>query len=166
MPELSIRLATAADLEAINAIYNHYVLHSTCTYQTEPATIDERRNWFAAHGLQYPVTVAECGDEVIAWGSLSRFHARAAYRPTVENSVYVRHDLLGQGIGRQMLKDLTARAQMLGYHSILALISGDQTPSIKLHERAGFTKVAHLREVGFKFNRRLDVVYLQKMLET
>ena len=165
MPDLSIRLATAADLEAINTIYNHYVLHSTCTYQTEPAKIDERRSWFAAHGEQYPVTVAERTGEVIAWGSLSRFHARAAYRPTVENSVYVRHDLLGQGIGTLMLTDLIARAKSLGYHSILALISADQTPSIKLHERAGFTKVAHLREVGYKFNRRLDVVYLQKMLE-
>src|SRR5947209_1605940 len=106
MQDLLIRLATAADLEAINTIYNHYVLHSTCTYQTEPATIDERRAWFAAHGTQYPVTVAERGGEAIAWGSLSRFHARAAYRPTVENSIYVRHDLLGQGIGRQMLADL------------------------------------------------------------
>ena len=165
MPDLSIRLATSADLEAINAIYNHYVLHSTCTYQTEPATIEERRDWFAAHGSQYPVTVAERGGEVIAWASLSRFHARAAYRPTVENSVYVRHDLLGQGIGTQMLADLVARAKSLGYHSMLALISGDQTPSVKLHERAGFTKVAQLREVGCKFNRWLDVVYLQKMLE-
>jgi L-amino acid N-acyltransferase len=165
MSELPIRLATAADLQVIDAIYNHYVLHSTCTYQTEPGTIEERQAWFAAHGPQYPVTVAQRGGEVIAWGSLTRFHARAAYRPTVENSVYVRHDLLGQGIGRRMLADLISRASSLGYHSIIAGVSADQLPSVKLHESAGFVKVAHLREVGRKFDRWLDVVYLQKMLE-
>ena len=163
--DLAIRLATAGDLEAINAIYNHYVFNSTCTYQTEASTIEERRAWFAAHGPEYPVTVAQCGGEVIAWGSLTRYHARAAYRPTVENSVYVRHDLLGKGIGRQMLADLIVRAKALGYHSIIAGVSADQTASVKLHERAGFIKVGHLREVGYKFNRWLDVVYLQKMLE-
>ena len=165
MSQLAIRLATAADLETINTIYNHYVFHSTCTYQTEASTIQERQAWFAAHGPEYPVTVGEQGGEVIAWGSLTRFHARAAYRPTVENSVYVRHDLLGVGIGRQMLADLVARAQALKYHSIIAGVSADQVASVKLHERAGFVKVAHLREVGFKFDRWLDVVYLQKMLE-
>jgi len=164
MPELAIRLATPADLEAINAIYNHYVFHSTCTYQTEASTIEERQAWFAAHGPEYPVTVGQHDSQVMAWGSLSRFHARAAYRPTVENSVYVRHDLLGQGIGRQMLADLITRAQALRFHSIIAGVSADQAPSVKLHERAGFVKVAHLREVGYKFNRWLDVIYLQKML--
>ena len=164
MPDLQIRLATAADLPTINAIYNHFVINSTCTYQTEPSTADERAAWFANHGTEYPVIVGTRDGEVIAWGSLSRFHARAAYRPTLEDSVYVRHDLLGQGIGRRMLEDLITRAVALKYHSIMALISADQEPSIRLHARAGFAKIGHLREVGRKFDRWLDVVYMQRML--
>jgi L-amino acid N-acyltransferase YncA len=164
MHELSIRLAVASDLPAINAIYNHYVIHSTCTYQTEPSTAEERSAWFNAHGPGYPVTVVEDDGEVIGWGSLSRFHMRAAYRPTVENSVYIRHDRLARGVGRLVLQDLIRRAEAQGYHSILAGISADQEPSVKLHARLGFVKVAHLREVGRKFEQWLDVVYMQKML--
>ena len=160
----SIRLATPADLPAINFIYNYYVIHSTCTYQTEPSTAEQRQVWFAAHGLEYPVTVVEEAGEVVGWGSLSRFHTRSAYRPTVENSVYVRHDRLAQGIGRLLLEDLIRQAEALGYHSIMALISADQEPSIHLHDRLGFVTVGHLREVGKKFDRWLDVVYMQKML--
>ena len=163
-PPPAIRLATEADLAAINSIYNYYVLHSTCTYQNEPSTAAERAAWFAAHGREYPVTVTEVAGDVVAWGSISRFHARAAYRPTVENSVYVRHDLLGQGIGRALLEDLVRRATQLGYHSMMALISSDQAVSIRLHERQGFVKVAHLKEVGRKFDQWLDVVYLQRMM--
>jgi phosphinothricin acetyltransferase len=159
-----IRLANEDDLAAINSIYNYYVLHSTCTFQTEPSTAEERAAWFAAHGPAYPVTVAEIGSEVVAWGSISRFHVRAAYRPTIENSVYVRHDLVGQGIGRALLDDLIRRAAQLGYHSMMALISSDQAASIRLHERQGFVEVAHLKEVGRKFDKWLDVVYLQRTL--
>lgn len=164
MPDISLRTATAEDLPAINAIYNYYVIHSTATYQTEPATTREREAWFAAHGPDYPAIVAERSGEVIGWGSLSKFHARAAYRPTVENSVYVRHDALARGIGRLLLADLIARAEALGYHSIMALISADQEPSVRLHAREGFVEVGHLREVGRKFDQWLDVIYMQKML--
>ena len=160
-----IRLATAADLGAINAIYNHYVLHSTCTYQEEPSTAEERSGWFAAHGPQYPITVAQSdGGEVLGWGSLSRFHPRSAYRWTVENSVYVRHDLHRRGIGRALLDDLIVRAQSLGHHSILAIIDASQPASVALHRACGFKPVANLKEVGFKFGRWLDVVYMQRMV--
>ena len=165
MSDISIRLATAEDLADINSIYNYYVLHSTCTYQTEPSTEQERAEWFAAHGADYPVIVGLREEKVVAWGSVSPFHRRAAYRPTVENSVYVHHELLGQGIGRSLLSDLIQRATAKGFHSMMALISADQTASVKLHERLGFDKVAHLRQVGRKFNRWLDVVYMQRMLE-
>lgn len=164
MEGTSLRLASPSDLPAINAIYNYYVHHSTCTYQTEPATAEERAAWFAAHGQGYPITVVEEAGEVIGWGSLTRFHPREAYRPTVENSVYIRHDRLARGMGKLVLQDLIRRAQALGYHSIIAGISADQEPSVKLHARLGFINVAHLREVGRKFDRWLDVIYMQRML--
>lgn len=160
-----IRPAKAADLDAINAIYNHYVHHSTCTYQEEPSTADERAAWFTAHGPDHPVTVAESNGEVVGWGSLSRYHARSAYRRTVENSVYVRHDLHRRGIGASLLVDLIDRAAGLGHHTIIAGIDTEQTASVAIHRRFGFEHVGHLREVGFKFGRWLDVIYMQRMLE-
>jgi L-amino acid N-acyltransferase len=159
-----IRAATAADLPAINAIYNHYVPVSTCTYQTEPSTPAERDAWFAAHGPRHPVTVSVLGGEVVGWGSLSRFHPRAAYGHTVENSVYVRHDLQRKGVGSALLGDLIERARAAGHHTIVALIDAEQAGSIAIHRRFGFTQAAHLKEVGFKFGRWLDVVYLQLLL--
>ena len=164
-PRAFIRLATRADLGAINAIYNHYVTCSTCTYQTEPATDAERAAWFEAHGPKHPVTVAELDGEVVGWASLSRFHPRAAYGRTVENSVYVRHDRHRRGIGSTLLADSIERAAALGHHTIMAIIDQSQQASVDLHKRFGFTHAGHLREVGYKFDRWLDVVYLQRMLD-
>lgn len=161
---ITIRLATAADLPEINAIYNHFVLCSTCTYQLEPSTAEERAQWFEAHGEEHPATVAVVDGRIVGWGSLSRFHARAAYNRTVENSVYVHHQWHRKGIGRALLKDLIERARTLGHHTIIAGISADQAASVELHRVFGFEKVAHLKQVGHKFNRWLDVVYMQYML--
>jgi L-amino acid N-acyltransferase len=160
----TVRLAIESDLRAINDIYNHYVTRSTCTYQTEPETMEDRQKWFAAHGPKHPVTVTERDGEVIAWASLSPFHRRAAYRNSVENSIYVRHDLHKQGLGSALLADLIARARAVNHHTILALIDASQQGSIALHHRFNFTKVAHLKEVGHKFDRWLDVVYMQLIL--
>src|SRR4051794_4261794 len=115
-----IRPATEADLVAINEIYNHYVFHSTCTYQEEPDAIEDRRKWFEAHDEKHPVTVALLDDRVVGWGSLSRFHSRCAYRNTVENSVYVDHEMHRRGIGSAILRDLIQRARALGHHTIIA----------------------------------------------
>jgi phosphinothricin acetyltransferase len=164
MLDLSIHPATPADLTAINDIYNYFVLHSTCTYQEEPSSMAERETWFAQHGEKHPITVAQRDGQLIGWASLSRFHARSAYRFTVENSVYVRHDLHNQGIGSALLADSIARAKSCGHRTIIALIDADQAPSIALHRKFGFEQVAHLKQVGFKFGRWLDVIYLQKML--
>lgn len=168
---LTIRLATPHDLDALNAIYNHYVLNSTCTYQYDPTTPEERRAWFAARIPAHPVTIAELTSPagtatIVGFGSLSPFHPRAAYRFTVENSVYVHQAHHRQGIGKAILADLITRAQALGHRSIMALISADQTASIQLHLNAGFQQVAHLPKVGYKFDRWLDVVYYQRFLDT
>jgi phosphinothricin acetyltransferase len=160
-----IRLATTADLPAINAIYNHYVLQSTCTYQVEPSTPEERQQWFDAHGPRLPVTVAvESGGEgrIVGWASLSPFHPRSAYRFTVEDSVYVHADCQRQGIGRVLLSDLLQRSDALGYRSVIALISADQAGSVALHRMMGFIDAGLLKRVGFKFDRWLDVLYMQR----
>jgi L-amino acid N-acyltransferase YncA len=159
-----IRLATEADLPAINAIYNHYVLTSTCTYQTEPETPEARSTWFDDHQGVHPATVCDIAGTVVGWGSLSAFRGRCGYRFSVENSVYVHHDHHGQGIGKALVLDLIGRARALGHHTIVAGISADQAASRALHERVGFQQVAHFHEVGFKFDRWLDVVFLQLRL--
>jgi phosphinothricin acetyltransferase len=160
-----IRLATVADLKAINDIYNYYVDRSTCTYQTEHETLADREAWFAEHSPDtYPVTVAEVEGAVVGWGSLSKFRPRAAYAPTVEASIYIHHDYHRRGIGRALLVDLIERARAAGFHSLIGGASADQTASVALQESLGFTHVAHLKEVGYKFGRWLDVVYLQLML--
>jgi len=163
-PGVVIRPATADDLGDINDIYNHYVLHSSATYQEDPESIEGRRAWFARHGPSHPVTVAEVGGRVVGWGSLSPFHARSAYRNTVENSVYLRPDSQRRGLGTLLLRDLIGRARDLGHHTILAIIDAEQPASIALHEKLGFVRVAFLRVVGFKFGRWRDVVYMQLVL--
>jgi len=160
-----LRLATEADLPAINDIYNYYVLRSTCTYQLEPETLESRLAWFSAHPPdRYPVIVAELDGQIAGWGALSKFRDRAAYDPTVEASVYIRHDVHRRGLGRAILVDLIERARAVGFHSLIGGASAEQTASIKLQESLGFTHIAHFRQVGYKFGQWLDVVFLQLML--
>jgi L-amino acid N-acyltransferase len=165
MGDIMIRQAAATDLDAMNAIYNHYVLYSTCTYQTEPETPEARRTWLEHHGPQHPVVVAEIAGEVVGWGSLSPFHSRAAYGHTVEDSVYVRQDAWRRGVGSALLGHLIIRASAIGHHTIIAVIDGQQAPSFALHAKHGFVEVGCLRQLGFKFGRWLDVIYMQLMLE-
>jgi phosphinothricin acetyltransferase len=163
-PAVTIRLATESDLPAINAIYNHYVLHSTCTYQITPETEVDRLAWFHRHDRLHPVTVAVADGAVAGWGALNVFHAREAYARTVENSVYVQHDRRGLGIGRALLADLIDRARALSHWTIIAGISAEQSASIRLHEAFGFEKRGHLRQVGHKHGQWLDVLTFQLLL--
>lgn len=160
----TIRLAGRDDLAPINDIYNYYVCHSTCTYQETPEPIEDRHTWFERHGPVHPVTVAEMNGQVVGWGALSPFHARSAYRFTVENSVYVDHAHHRMGIGDLILADLIVRAHAIGHRTIIAGIDATQSASCAIHVKHGFVRVAHLREVGYKFERWLDVVYMQLML--
>jgi phosphinothricin acetyltransferase len=164
MDTVTLREATAEDLPAINAIYDHYAINSTCTYQIGKTAEEARLAWFRKHGPLHPVVVAVDGSGIAGWGSLSAFHEREAYAKTVENSIYVRPDSLRKGIGSLILADLIDRAGRLGHHTIIAGIDSGQAASIALHSRFGFTEAGRLREVGFKFGRRLDVVYLQLIL--
>jgi phosphinothricin acetyltransferase len=159
-----IRLANPDDLDVICAIYDHYVATSTCTYQLAPETRDKRAAWFAAHGEKHPVIVAEIDGDVVGFGSLSAHNVREGYARTVDDSLYVRHDVHRRGVGRALLADLIDRARDLDHHVVVAGIDSTQTPSLALHKSFGFTDVGTFREVGHKFGRLLDVVYLQKIL--
>lgn len=163
-PPPPIRPARPEDLEAINAIYNHYVAASACTYQEEPETMEGRRAWFGRHGAAHPVIVAETDGCVVGWGSLSPYHARSAYRHTVEDSVYVADTCRGRGVGKALLHELVLRARALGHRAIIAQIDGGQAASIALHARFGFEQVGRLSQVGFKFGRWLDVVIMELLL--
>jgi phosphinothricin acetyltransferase len=160
---ISIRLATADDAVAINDIYNWYVPRSTCTYQEEPEPIESRQRWLAAHlkNPRHPVTVAVIAGEVVGWGSLSDYRERSAYRFTCESSVYVRHDMHGRGIGKAIVADLIERAKALDYRSIIAGADAEQSVSIALHKKFGFIECGRQIKVGYKFDRWLDVVFMQ-----
>jgi L-amino acid N-acyltransferase YncA len=164
MVPITIRPAAESDLVAINDIYNHYVLHSTCTWQEEPEPLEGRRQWFSRHGARHPVIVAEVDSQVVGWGSLSIYRSRSAYRNTVENSVYAHHEHARRGIGSALLQDLVARARVLGHHAIIGVVDGEQAASVALHAKFGFQKVGHLKQVGFKFGRWLDVIYMELIL--
>ena len=159
-----IRDAQESDIGSINDIYNYYVLNSTCTAQTEPEQKEGREQWLRDHTGKYVAIVAEWEGQVVGWGSLSKYHRRFAYWPTTEDSIYIRHDMLHRGIGKTILEELIKRARANGFHSIMGVISSEQLASIKLHQRYGFKEVAHLREVELKFDRWLDVTFMQMML--
>jgi L-amino acid N-acyltransferase YncA len=162
---LSVRPATVVDAEAIRAIYNAEVLESTVTFDLVPRTLDEQRAWLQARSGAHAVLVAgNDAAEVVGFASLSPYKDRPAYSTTVEDSVYVRRDQQGQGVGRLLLAELVAVATSHGFHAMMARIVGDHEASIRLHASLGFDVVGTEREVGRKFGRWLDVVVMQRLL--
>jgi phosphinothricin acetyltransferase len=161
-----IRPAAVADLPGILEIYNDAVLTTTATYDYEPRTLEHRQAWFEDHVRHgYPVFVAVDGPgHLVGWSALNRYHDRMGYRFTTENSVYVAAGRRGQGIGKLLLAPLIDAARDRGFHTIIAAIDADNEASIRLHARFGFEKVGHFRQVGFKFGRWLDVVYMERMV--
>ena len=161
----SLRPATLDDLATINAIYNHYVLTSTATYQTAPETEEARQAWFRDRDpIRHPVMIVELESRPVAWGSLSSFGKREAFARTVENSIYIHPDFQRRGLGSLLLQNQIQQATAAGHHAIVAAISGDQPGSLALHAVHGFTETGRLREVGWKFGQWLDLVYLQRIL--
>jgi phosphinothricin acetyltransferase len=160
-----IRLAEPADAEAIRAIYNVEVAESTVTFDLVPRSLEDQQVWLREHAGGHPAIVATgAGGAVLGFGSLSPYKERPAYRPTVEDSVYVHRDHRGGGIGRALLTELVRLAQAYGYHSLVARIVGGHDASIALHAEQGFELVGVEREVGRKLGRWLDVVVMQRML--
>jgi L-amino acid N-acyltransferase len=174
---VSIRLRPArlTDAQAILDIYNHEVLLTTATFDTEPRTLDVQERWIAERSGAFGIVVAvelpadapaatPLDGEVVGFGALSPYKERAAYRTSVENSVYVRRDRHGQGIGQVLLTELLDIADRNGFHSVFARIEASGTASRALHERCGYRLVGIERETGRKFNRWLDVALMQCLL--
>ena len=162
---MEIRDATADDLPGILAIYNDVIATSTAVYSDTPVTLDDRTAWWHTRvGQGYPVLVAADATGVVGFASFGDFRAWPGYRFTVEHSVHVRADRRGQGIGTSLVNAVVRQASALGKHVMIAGIDGDNAASIRMHERLGFERVAHFRQVGFKFGRWLDLVFLQRFL--
>jgi phosphinothricin acetyltransferase len=162
--DIQIRHAVEADAEAIRAIYNYEVEHETATFDLVPRTLSDQLEWQNARQGAFCVYVAELRGEVVGFGALSPYKERAAYRTSVEDSVYVRRDLGRLGIGRAMLSHLLESAENGGFHAVMARITTLSEGSIALHEALGFQLVGIEREIGRKFNKWLDVALMQCLL--
>lgn len=165
--ETVIRTATWADVAAIAEIYNESVLTSTANWDHEPRPLERFMAWFADHeAAGLPVLVASDDDRVVGWASLSLFKpTMVGYLTSVEHSVYVRPDAQGRGVGTALLTRVIAAARSAGKHSLIGALSGDNEASLAFHRRHGFVEVARMPEMGRKFGRWLDLVYVQLLLD-
>lgn len=166
---IGIRPARPADAEAIRQIYNHEVLNTTATFDLVPRSLADQQHWLGARSGAFAaivaVEVSAAGDEeVVGFGALSPYKERAAYRTSVEDSVYVRRDRGGRGIGTLLLSALLDVAEHSGFHAVFARIEASGAASRALHARCGFHLVGVERETGRKFNRWLDVALMQCLL--
>jgi L-amino acid N-acyltransferase YncA len=162
--DVNLRLAHPADAEAIRRIYNVEVEGSTVTFDLVPRSLAEQEAWLEARSGAMAVVVAEIDGKIVGFGALSPYRSRPAYSSTVEDSVYVRSDHRGTGVGRALLAELIDCAETRGFHSMMARIVGDHAASIALHSSLGFEEIGIEREVGRKFGKWLDVMLMQKML--
>ena len=162
----SIREAAIEDIPTITAIYRHHVLHGTASFEETPPDEVEIGNRFGAirdKGMPYLVAIR--GDLVVGYCYASAYRPRTAYRHTVENSIYVAHDCVGQGVGSLLMSALIARCEAGPWRQMVAAIGdSENTASITLHERHGFTAAGTFRKVGYKFDRWLDSVLMQRPL--
>jgi L-amino acid N-acyltransferase YncA len=164
---ISIRLAKEKDLPEILEIYNDIILNTTAVYDYQPHTLDMRRSWYAAKMKDgYPVFIAEKDNAVAGFSSIGPFRAWAAYKYSIENSVYVASDQRGKGIGKLLLPPLLKAAGEKNLHAIIASIDANNAASIRLHQSFGFEEVAHFRQVGFKFGAWLDLKFFELILDT
>ncbi|MBB2959479.1 GNAT family N-acetyltransferase [Pseudoclavibacter helvolus] len=162
-----IRDATIDDIPAITAIYNEDVLTTTVNWNSSTVDEADRRSWFAGRasaGLPVLVAVDEA-DSVHGYASYSDFRTFSGYRHTVEHSVYVRGEARGRGLGKALTLALVERARGAGKHVMVAVVDADNAASISLHERLGFVHSGRLDQVGTKFGRWLDVIFLQLVLD-
>ncbi|AUH53200.1 GNAT family N-acetyltransferase [Chromobacterium sp. ATCC 53434] len=163
---MQIRDATLEDLAAILDIYNEVIATTTAVYNDDPLTPGEFALWFQDRDAAgYPVLLAEENGRVLGFSSFGDFRVRPGYRFTVEHSVHLTADARGKGIGTALVQALIPRAQALGKHTMLGAVDADNEGSVRFHEKLGFVQVGRLPQVGFKFGRWLDLIYLQRFID-
>jgi L-amino acid N-acyltransferase len=159
---MQIRDAVQADFEQITAIYNEVLTNSTAIYSDRPATVEERVSWWRSRISQgFPLLVAADGPHVAGFATFADFRAWPGYRFTVEGTVHIHSGTRGQGVGTSLLRAILAQAHTLGKHVMIAGVDSENAASLRFLERFGFERVGQLREVGYKFDRFLDLVFLQ-----
>lgn len=158
------RKATIEDLEAITDIYNDAILNTTATFDTQPKTLEEQKDWFNSHDSKHPIIVGDNEGTIIGWAALSKWADRCAYTDTAEMSVYVRDGYRREGIGDTLIKEILQAGKDTGLHTIIARIEKSNNTVIHLCEKNRFTHIGVMKEVGRKFDKWLDVVMMQIIL--
>ena len=162
---MHIRDGHENDAKAVHAIYSHHVLHGTASYDLDPPSLEQitdKMTWIMGEG--WPFLVAEVGGSVVGYSYATQFRDRAAYRFTCENSIYVHPEWIGRGIGKALLQALVERCAEYGFRTMIAVIGGAEPASVRLHTTCGFAEVGRLKAVGWKKERWLDSIYMQRDL--
>ena len=164
--QVAIRPAAPSDLGEIQSIYAHHVLHGTGTFEEAPPSVEEIERRFTQTTLQgCPWLVAVDPSGVLGFAYFTPFRDRSAYRFAAEDSVYVREDVRGQGVGKALVARLLELATAAGFRQMIAVIGdSENVGSTGMHATLGFQRVGILHSVGMKFGRWLDVVYMQRAL--
>lgn len=162
---MAIRKVTCKDAEAIAAIYNEYIAGSTATFETTPVCIEEMRSRILHISAHFPYYVYEADNEVAGYCYAHPWQERAAYRYTLETTVYLSPRHQGKGIGRLLMQKLVDDCRAQGYHALIACITEENEASCALHKKLGFKQVSRYEQVGYKFNRWLNVVDYELLLE-
>jgi L-amino acid N-acyltransferase YncA len=160
-----IRAVEESDTASIAAIYNHYVANTIVTFEEEPVSpADMSQRISAVSSASLPWLVAEEAGRIAGYAYASPWKSRPAYRFSVESTVYVDPNATGRGIGSALYEHLFVALRHRAIHAVIGGIALPNDSSVALHERFGMIKVAHFREVGFKFGRRIDVAYWERTL--
>jgi L-amino acid N-acyltransferase YncA len=160
-----IREACCEDLPAILDIYNQVIATTTAVYSEAPVTLQDREEWWRTRVARgFPVLVAATAEGVLGFSSFGDFRPWPCYRTTVEHSVHVRDGHRGRGLGPRLVQPLFARAAALDKHLMIAAIDAQNAASLALHTRLGFEQAGHFHEVGYKFGRWLDLVFMQRRI--
>jgi phosphinothricin acetyltransferase len=159
-----IRPVNIADANTITFIYNYYIKNSPVTFEEVPLGIHDMTARIRDISARFPWFVWEEEGEILGYAYIHQYHERMAYRYTAEDSIYIKEGSEGKGIGRALLEKLIDSGRSMKLHALISVITIPNPASVSLHEKFGFEKIAHFREVGFKFNQWLDVGYWELLL--
>lgn len=163
---ITIRLATVEDMSSVLEIVNYEILNTTAIWDYDVRTLEQQIGILKEkQEKDFPFIIAKKDNKIVGFGTYGTFRFKVGYRFTVEHSVYVHKDYHGNGIGSLLLKELIELAKIQKLHTMIGVIDSENKGSIVFHEKLGFTKSGHIKETGFKFNRWLDSIFMQLLLE-